>query len=251
MAARRRWCTPIRSRSNGRRRTLATTAGRRRSAAPASATSFGLPPNVKLCVGVERLDYTKGILDRFHALGRVLPPASRLDRPPGLPAGRGAQPRARLPAYQQLHQECLDLSPTSTSATAATATSPIILLDEHHDQDELFELYRAADVCVVSSLHDGMNLVAKEFVAARDDEAGRARPQHLCRRLARIAGGADRQSLSMPSAMGEAFFIGADHAAGRAARAHAAHARGGPRQQRLSLGRQHAARRRAAAQTRG
>jgi len=47
---------------------------------------------------------------------------------------------------------------------------PIILVIRHHEPDEVFELFRAADLCIVSSLHDGMNLVAKEFVAARDDE---------------------------------------------------------------------------------
>ena len=49
---------------------------------------------------------------------------------------------------------------------------PIILKVEHHDAHDVFSYYRAADVCYVSSLHDGMNLVAKEFVAARDDERG-------------------------------------------------------------------------------
>jgi trehalose 6-phosphate synthase len=49
---------------------------------------------------------------------------------------------------------------------------PVILLVEHHDHDALNELYRAADVCLVTSLHDGMNLVSKEFVAARNDEQG-------------------------------------------------------------------------------
>jgi trehalose 6-phosphate synthase len=49
---------------------------------------------------------------------------------------------------------------------------PIILLAEHHEPDSVYEHHRAADVCFVSSLHDGMNLVAKEFVAARDDEHG-------------------------------------------------------------------------------
>lgn len=49
---------------------------------------------------------------------------------------------------------------------------PIRLVIRHHEPDEVFELFRAADICVVSSLHDGMNLVAKEFVAARDDEQG-------------------------------------------------------------------------------
>ena len=48
----------------------------------------------------------------------------------------------------------------------------IALLIEHHDKQSVFEHYRACDVCVVTSLHDGMNLVAKEFVASRDDEHG-------------------------------------------------------------------------------
>ena len=46
------------------------------------------------------------------------------------------------------------------------------MIVRHHAPDEVFQLFRAADVCIVSSLHDGMNLVAKEFVAARDDEQG-------------------------------------------------------------------------------
>ena len=54
----------------------------------------------------------------------------------------------------------------------APAHPPIILLAEHHEPDAVYEYYRAADLCFVSSLHDGMNLVAKEFVAARDDERG-------------------------------------------------------------------------------
>src|SRR4029079_8227145 len=49
---------------------------------------------------------------------------------------------------------------------------PILLQVRHHSPDEVYELFRAADTCIVSSLHDGMNLVAKEFVAARDDEEG-------------------------------------------------------------------------------
>ena len=82
---------------------------------------------------------------------------------------------------------------------------PIILIDEHQNQEELFELYRAADMCVVSSLHDGMNLVAKEFVAARDDEPGVL--------VLSAFAGASRELLEAlivnpfdPSALGEAFF---------------------------------------------
>ena len=60
----------------------------------------------------------------------------------------------------------------SISASAAEHYQPIHLLVEHHEHDAVNELFRAADICVVTSLHDGMNLVCKEFVAARDDEQG-------------------------------------------------------------------------------
>ena len=49
---------------------------------------------------------------------------------------------------------------------------PVLMVTEHHSQQQVYEIYRAADVCMVTSLHDGMNLVAKEFVAAREDEQG-------------------------------------------------------------------------------
>ena len=49
---------------------------------------------------------------------------------------------------------------------------PIVLIEEHHEPEAVYEYHRAADLCFVSSLHDGMNLVAKEFVAAHDDEQG-------------------------------------------------------------------------------
>jgi trehalose-6-phosphate synthase len=87
-------------------------------------------------------------------------------------AGRGAD------AQQALH-----VSPPATEALAladeinarhagAAAHLPIVLLVRHVEPEQVFELFRAADVCIVSCLHDGMNLVAKEFVAARDDEQG-------------------------------------------------------------------------------
>ena len=72
---------------------------------------------------------------------------------------------------------------------------PIILLRAHHEPPTVFRYYRAADLCYVSSLHDGMNLVAKEFVAARDDEQRRARAQPVHRRGARADRGADREPL--------------------------------------------------------
>ncbi|HTV71456.1 MAG TPA: trehalose-6-phosphate synthase [Rhizobiaceae bacterium] len=132
---------------------------------------FELPADMKIGLGVERLDYTKGILDRFHALDEFFQQHSDW-------IGRlvflqiAAPSRGALPAYQLLHKECLDLVTEINERYGRGDYKPVILLDEHHDQTDLLELYKGADICVVSSLHDGMNLVAKEFVAARSDETG-------------------------------------------------------------------------------
>lgn len=132
---------------------------------------FGIAEHVKLGVGMERFDYTKGILDRMRAIDALL-----LNHPEW--HGRvtfiqGAAPtRDKLAAYQALQSEAAALADEVNARHASGDWVPIILSIRHHEPDEVFELYRAADFCIVSSLHDGMNLVAKEFVAARDDERG-------------------------------------------------------------------------------
>jgi trehalose 6-phosphate synthase len=163
-----------------------------------------LPPDMKLAVGVERLDYTKGILDRFYALDEFF--AQHSDWIGRLAFLQVAAPsRGTLPAYKQLHQECLDLAAEINERYGREGYQPIILLDEHQNHAQLQQLYRAADICVVSSLHDGMNLVAKEFVAAREDEAGVL--------LLSAFAGASRELLEAlivnpfdASGLGEAFF---------------------------------------------
>ena len=165
---------------------------------------YELPEHMKLAIGVERLDYTKGILDRFHALDEFFHQHS--DWIGKLTFLQIAAPsRTSLPVYRQLHQECMDLAETINQRYGRDGYRPIILIDEHQSHEQLAELYRAADICVVSSLHDGMNLVAKEFVAARDDEAGVL--------VLSAFAGASRELLEAliinpfdPSALGEAFF---------------------------------------------
>jgi trehalose 6-phosphate synthase len=126
---------------------------------------------VKLCVGVERLDYTKGILDRFQALEELL---TRHPEWIGKVAFLqvAAPSRGTLPAYRQLNDECQAFAEKLNQQFGNEGYRPVVLLAEHHSQSKIYEIYRAADVCLVTSLHDGMNLVAKEFVAARDDERG-------------------------------------------------------------------------------
>jgi trehalose 6-phosphate synthase len=132
---------------------------------------FGLPDDVRIAVGVERFDYTKGILERLRAVDDML--ARR-------PEWRGkfvllqiaAPTRGKLDAYRSLREEAVELAEAINAKYADAGCQPVRLLVQHYDQSRVFELFRAADIGVVSSLHDGMNLVAKEFVAARDDEAG-------------------------------------------------------------------------------
>jgi trehalose 6-phosphate synthase len=81
----------------------------------------------------------------------------------------------------------------STLGTVTKATLPILLIVRPYEPADVFELFRAADLCIVSTLHDGMNLVAKEFVAARDDEQGVLILSDFAG--GRTVGSADRQSL--------------------------------------------------------
>jgi trehalose 6-phosphate synthase/phosphatase len=132
---------------------------------------YRIGAEVCIGLGVERWDFTKGIIERFHAL-EVL-----LDKNP---RHRGkicllqvaAPSRGQLPAYQALQQHTYAEVERINSKFAEGDWRPIVLVDEHQEPLRIFELYRAADFCLVNSLHDGMNLVAKEFVAARDDEDG-------------------------------------------------------------------------------
>lgn len=133
--------------------------------------THGLPHAHHVGVGVERLDYTKGILERFLAVERLLELQPEW-------IGRfsflqlAAPSRSKIDEYQHLAQQVQASADRINRRFGRDSYRPIHLKIEHHDLQEIATYYRAADFCVVSSLHDGMNLVAKEFVAARDDEQG-------------------------------------------------------------------------------
>lgn len=123
-------------------------------------------------LGLDRIDYTKGVLERLEAVECLLErhPAMR-HRLAYLHAG--APSRTQIPAYRALH-EAADRAEARINGKYATAGStPVVAIKQHLPTTEVMALYRLADVCVVSSLEDGMNLVAKEFLAARHDEGGR------------------------------------------------------------------------------
>ncbi len=134
-------------------------------------TEHGLDADALLGVGVDRLDYTKGVEERFLAVERLLEQHPELQ-------GRfvfiqlAAPSRTLIERYRQLNETVEQLAARINERFAHGSYRPIILHRVHHEPPTVFRYYRAADLCYVSSLHDGMNLVAKEFVAAREDECG-------------------------------------------------------------------------------
>ena len=122
-------------------------------------------------VGVDRVDYTKGIAERFRGIEAFLE---------NWPTYRGrftfvqvASPsRTGIARYRDLIQEVETEADRINRKFQANEWRPIVLLTRQHSHQEILPLYRAADLCLVTSLHDGMNLVAKEFVAAQDNEQG-------------------------------------------------------------------------------
>jgi trehalose-6-phosphate synthase len=132
---------------------------------------LGIPKGHRLAIGVDRFDYTKGILERLHAVERMLEKypswLGRFTFVQVAAPSRGALDEYR--AFQIRIREVAD----RINTRFGTPDGPVIrLLAEHYEHSAVNELYRAADACLVTSLHDGMNLVCKEFVAARDDERG-------------------------------------------------------------------------------
>ena len=131
---------------------------------------IGAPQAAILGTSVDRLDYTKGLEHKFLAIERLF------ERSPEL-IGRFvfaelAQPcRDGIPAYRATRQRVRDLA-SRINSRYAEGGGPIRLIEGNHAPATVDRFFKAADLCYVGSLHDGMNLVSKEFVRARDDERG-------------------------------------------------------------------------------
>jgi len=124
-----------------------------------------------LGIGVDRVDYTKGILERFRGIERFLEVHPEYQERFSF-VQIGAPSRTHIPRYQQFLEEVSVEAERINARFAAGKWKPILFLRKHHSHKEIARFYRAASVCLVTSLHDGMNLVAKEFVASREDERG-------------------------------------------------------------------------------
>ncbi len=124
-----------------------------------------------LGVGVDRVDYTKGLLERFRAVERFLE-KHRSYRREFTFVQIGSPSRTSIKKYHDLTEEVLAEVDRINKRFQTSDWKPIVFLNRQHSHAEILPYYRTADLCLVSSLHDGMNLVAKEFVAARNDEHG-------------------------------------------------------------------------------
>ncbi|MFY9804909.1 MAG: trehalose-6-phosphate synthase [Candidatus Acidiferrales bacterium] len=129
------------------------------------------PDTIFLGLGVDRVDYTKGLLERFRAIERFL------DKYPQYISRFtfvefGAPSRTHIKRYQDFFDEVEAEVQRINARFQNDKWKPIIFHNRHHTHQDIDPYYRAADLCMVTSLHDGMNLVAKEYVAAREDEDG-------------------------------------------------------------------------------
>ncbi|MGE3508797.1 MAG: trehalose-6-phosphate synthase [Vicinamibacterales bacterium] len=154
---------------------LASTSPDLESCRSAVREEWGVPQGARIVLSVDRLDYTKGIGERLRSFEHTL------ERWPGPPGSLvfvqvGAPSRVRIDSYREygerIRTEVARINARFATLHGHDGVGPILLAERHYEPPEVFRMYRAADVCYVSSLHDGMNLVAKEFVSARDDLQG-------------------------------------------------------------------------------
>jgi trehalose 6-phosphate synthase len=132
---------------------------------------FDLPSNARIVLSVDRMDYTKGIEERLLAFERALERWPRTSEPLVFLQVM-APSRTDIERYREFGDRVRALIGRVNARFGDDSRRPIVLVNRHCPQSDIIRYYRAADACYVSSLHDGMNLVAKEFVAARDDEQG-------------------------------------------------------------------------------
>lgn len=125
----------------------------------------------KIAVGVDRIDYTKGMLERVKAVERFLEKYPEYVKKFTF-IQIGAPSRTHIPQYHRFLAELHAEVDRINWRFKAKDWKAIVFLEKHHDHKEITKYYKIADTCLVTSLHDGMNLVAKEFVAASDDHRG-------------------------------------------------------------------------------
>jgi trehalose 6-phosphate synthase len=128
-------------------------------------------PETRIAVGVDRLDYTKGIPQRIEALERLW------ERHPEWRGeltyvGKESESRSRIPAYRRLQERVDEAAARVNDRFGTDDWRPVVRVDDRLPPADLRSLYRHGDLALVSALRDGMNLVAQEYVAAQTDDDG-------------------------------------------------------------------------------
>jgi trehalose 6-phosphate synthase len=124
-----------------------------------------------IALGVDRIDYTKGIIERMLAIDRFLEKYPEYKNK-FVFIQLAAPSRTHIKRYRELMGEIDELVENKNWKHSEGSWRPIIYLKRHFSPEEIKPYYKLADICIVSSLHDGMNLVAKEYVSSKDDLNG-------------------------------------------------------------------------------
>ncbi|MDI6606465.1 MAG: trehalose-6-phosphate synthase [Candidatus Omnitrophota bacterium] len=143
---------------------------------------YNLQREMMVAVGVDRIDYTKGLIEKVLAIDRFFEKYPEYKKKIVF-IQLAAPSRTHIKRYHDLISEIDELVEKKNWKYAEGNWKPIIYLKRHFSQEEIRPYYLLADYCVVSPIHDGMNLVSKEYVAAKSDLSG-------CLILSRFAGSA-------------------------------------------------------------
>jgi trehalose 6-phosphate synthase len=130
-----------------------------------------VPDDARIAVGVDRLDYSKGIVERLHALERLWEDAPEW-REALTYVQSGSESRSQIRDYQEVQDRVAELVHRINERFGTDDWQPVVYTTDRLSQEELYGLYRAGDLGIVSPIRDGMNLVAQEYVAAQVDNDG-------------------------------------------------------------------------------
>ncbi len=150
----------------------------RQGAADVSAADFaafraehGIPEDVAVAVGVDRLDYTKGIVARLEALEYLWETQPEWQDQLTF-VQNGSESRSAIPAYDRTQSAIREAVDRINDRFGTKDWQPVVFFTDTISQDELYGLYRYADAALVTAMRDGLNLVAMEYAAAQVDEDG-------------------------------------------------------------------------------
>ncbi len=148
-----------------------TAAGVREDFWPRFRQQYGISEETQVALGVDRLDYTKGIVERLEALEKVW--ENRPEWRKRLTyVQKASESRSEIDEYQRLQRQVRETVDRINDEFATDDWTPVVYIEDFVPKEDLYGLYRHSDVALVSPLRDGMNLVAQEFVAAQVGDPG-------------------------------------------------------------------------------